>query len=230
MSLDPLAAAPGWFGKLSSLGDFASRRLPPDWVGSCDGWLASGMSASQAQLGPAWQGHYLSAPVWRFAWAPGVIDKAWWFGVLMASCDNVGRYFPLVVAQSRERAPSDRLGLDHLELWWAQVSQAAMQTLQEQASVAEFEADLAGLMPWPSARSAAPLAVASVADRRRIALTAGSGLVDVADVWASQALLGQLSGCSLWWPLVEPGQASALTVAAGLPPAAQFSELLTGSW
>lgn len=231
MILDPVAlAAPGWFGKVSPLGDFASRRLRPDWVESCDLWLASCMSASRAQLGSAWQGHYLSAPVWRFAWAPGVIDATWWFGVLMASCDNVGRYFPLVVAQPRESAPCDRTGLDHLELWWQQVSQVAVQTLHDQASVDQFEADLASLPPWPSARALAPSVMSTVGERRRIDLTRDSGLAELACAWASQALLGQLQGCSLWWPLVEPGQASSLTLAVGLPPAAQFGELLTGTW
>ena len=95
-------ATPGWFGKLSMLGDFASRRLDPAWIESCDRWLSASMQASQQQLGHDWLQTYLSAPVWRFAWAPGVVDQQWWFGVLMPSCDNVGRYFPLLIAQARE--------------------------------------------------------------------------------------------------------------------------------
>ncbi len=38
MALDT-GSAPGWYGKLSTLGDFVSRRLEPDWIHACDEWL-----------------------------------------------------------------------------------------------------------------------------------------------------------------------------------------------
>src|SRR3954470_21220148 len=85
----------GWYGKLAGLGDFAQRRLPPEWVGACDHWLSGAMRGAREQLGVRWLDIYLTAPVLRFAWAPGVVDPQWWFGVLMPSCDSVGRYFPL---------------------------------------------------------------------------------------------------------------------------------------
>ena len=81
-------------------------------------------------LGARWLDTYLTAPVLRFAWAPGVVDMKWWFGVLMASCDNVGRYFPLVIAQPRTQPPIDRAGLDHLDRWYAVLANAAMRTLE----------------------------------------------------------------------------------------------------
>ncbi|MGS0758915.1 type VI secretion system-associated protein TagF, partial [Roseateles sp. GG27B] len=34
---------PGWYGKLPSLGDFASRRLNPDFIEDWDVWLATGL-------------------------------------------------------------------------------------------------------------------------------------------------------------------------------------------
>ena len=36
---------PGWYGKLPALGDFASRRLPPEFVEPWDRWLAAGLAA-----------------------------------------------------------------------------------------------------------------------------------------------------------------------------------------
>jgi type VI secretion system protein ImpM len=108
--------AAGWFGKLAVLGDFASRRLAPDWVNACDEWLSACIEASRRDLGERWTEIYLAAPVWRFAWGPGIVDERWWFGVLMPSCDSVGRYFPLVVTQVRNLPPTDRIALDHLEL------------------------------------------------------------------------------------------------------------------
>jgi type VI secretion system protein ImpM len=135
--------APGWYGKLAALGDFASRRLEHDWVQACDRWLSDCVSSSQAQLGEHWLQAYLSAPVWRFAWAPGVVGPHWWFGVLMPSCDNVGRYFPLVIAHPRTQPPLDRIGLDHLDLWWSHMARAALDTLLEGHSLQAFEAHLA---------------------------------------------------------------------------------------
>lgn len=146
--------APGWFGKLASLGDFASRRLAPDWVRPVDRWLSAGMAAGERRLGEAWWPAYLRAPLWRFAWAPGVVDAQWWFGVLMPSCDRVGRYYPLVVAQSRPSASADPDALAHLERWWTEAAQAALHTLDEGANVEAFEAALAGLPPWPDAPAA----------------------------------------------------------------------------
>lgn len=142
------AAPPGWFGKLVALGDFASRRLPPDWVRTCDQWLSACLTHSRAELGPAWLALYLNAPLWRFAWAPGVIDAQWWSGVLMPSCDQVGRYFPLVVAQAGIAPPQDAAALAQLEDWYRQVAQAALHTL-DGLSVEGFDAELAQVPSWP---------------------------------------------------------------------------------
>ena len=102
--------APGWYGKLAVLGDFASRRLPQHFVEACDAWLARGVEASRAQLGARWLDVYLTGPIWRFAWAPGVVDAQGWFGVMMPSVDKVGRYFPLLVARPALALPASADG------------------------------------------------------------------------------------------------------------------------
>ncbi len=53
-------AAPGWYGKLPMLGDFAHRRLPRGFVDACDDWLSRGIGASRQSLGPAWLDDYLA--------------------------------------------------------------------------------------------------------------------------------------------------------------------------
>jgi type VI secretion system protein ImpM len=221
---------PGWFGKLSMLGDFASRRLDPAWTEACDRWLSASMQSSQQQLGHDWLQTYLSAPVWRFAWAPGVVDSHWWFGVLMPSCDNVGRYFPLVVAQPRPHAPVDRFSLDHLELWWSHVSRAAMQTLSEDARVESFEAELEQAPPWPGAVHAPEVRAMAAPGRERLSVRSGATLEQFLHGLAATALQQRLDGCSLWWPLRGQQDAAACSVLTGLPPAESFSDLLRGSW
>lgn len=229
MALDT-ASAPGWYGKLSTLGDFASRRLEPDWIHACDEWLAHCMQASHAQLGPQWLDTYLSAPVWRFAWAPGVVDRRWWFGVLMPSCDNVGRYFPLVVVQPRDRPPTDRIGLDHLELWWNQAAGSALHTLQEHTSLDEFEAALSSLPPWPGVRGHAEVQRAAVDDRLKVTGSGHASALDLMAGWAGQDLLEKLAGCSIWWPMAQHGHTPALTAIQGLPEPQRFADLLQGHW
>jgi type VI secretion system protein ImpM len=199
--------APGWYGKLAALGDFAQRRVSPEWVQACDAWLSHAMRAGSEQLGAGWFEVYLTAPLLRFAWAPGVMGDGWWFGVLMPSCDAVGRYFPLLIAQPRLRAPSDRVALDHLELWYERVAQAALHTLHDQASLEDFEAILAELPPWPSVRHLPPGPTATLAEQMH--------------AMAARELLERLRRCSLWWHA-----GGGISVLPGLPDAAAFVDLL----
>src|SRR5205085_5446584 len=130
----------------------------PDWVRACDHWLSGAMRGAGEQLGARWLDTYLNAPVLRFAWAPGVLDAQWWFGVLMPSCDSVGRYFPLTIAQPRAQAPQDRIALDHLERWYEHLAHAAVGTLQATSEAVEaLEAALLDAPPWPTPGRTAPL-------------------------------------------------------------------------
>jgi len=203
---------------LAVLGDFASRRLEPDWVARMDDWVSGGLRASRLMLGEQWLAHYLGAPTWRFAMAPGVLDAQWWLGVLMPSCDNAGRYFPLLVAQSAPALPADGAALD---AWWAALTQATQATLTHGASVDDFEAALAALPPWP-ADAAPPLVTQVLPGRERLLLT-GTG--ELFGLLGRHALAQRLLGCSLWW---LPGTVCTLT--AGLPQAEDFAALWTAQW
>ena len=238
-----LQLAPGWYGKLGALGDFASRRLSNEHVAACDHWLTRAMHDSRAALGERWLQAYLSAPIWRYAWAPGVVDSQWWFGVLMPSCDAVGRYFPLLIAQARSQPPQDRLALDHLDLWWRHLAHAALVTLHEGASVDAFETTLAAAPPWHTASRTTRGASAGLdAGGHGNGTSNGAGQVsthplaphdDLAS-WvgrlAADELGRRLSGHSLWWPVGAPqsAQPSAIRIAPGLPDGHQFAQMLSG--
>jgi type VI secretion system protein ImpM len=226
-----LANSPGWFGKLSFLGDFAQRRLPPAWVQSCDQWLSSGMQAGRSQLGEGFIDAYLHAPVWRFAWAPQGPDEPWWFGALMASCDNVGRYFPLVVAQARPQPPGDRFGLDHLDLWWSHVVRTQLQTLAPGATLEQFEAELEQAPPWPGVAPGLAWAagLAPQAGASRHAVPAHAVLTDVVHAFAASQLRQRLQGHSFWWPARGDGSSGSggdCLLMPGLPVADQFVAML----
>lgn len=201
-------AVPGWFGKLACLGDFASRRLPTAFVRACDGWLSQCVAASRAQLGERWLDAYLTSPLWRYAWAPAVVDAQWWFGIVMPSVDNVGRYFPLIVAWPRAEVPPRAA----LARWYDEVAQAALETLQPGATLERFDHALhAAAQPGRSHDGAA-----------------GDG--DALDLLAGGDAGARLHGRSLWWPLRSRGGESRLTIATGLPKPESFGELLQGAW
>src|SRR5262245_57872517 len=89
----------GWFGKMPALGDFASRRLPAQWVERWDDWLQRQLVRSAAALGDqGWLDVYLVAPVRRFWLAAGLVTSDAWLGLLMPSVDSVGRHFPFTLA------------------------------------------------------------------------------------------------------------------------------------
>lgn len=225
MPVEPVSeATPGWYGKVATLGDFVQRRLPADFVRTCDAWLSRVLLAGRAQHGADWLDIYLTAPVMRFAWAPGVAGGHWWFGVLMPSCDNVGRYFPLLVAQRRPLPPLDRLALDHLEAWLDHLALAATRTLAEGETAAGFEAALAAAPPWPT--PGAPSVLLGAPTDSRQALAARASIGGWLHALAAQALQARFAGCSVWWRPASPATDALVEIAAGLPEAEAFARLL----
>ncbi|MBL8344141.1 MAG: type VI secretion system-associated protein TagF [Rubrivivax sp.] len=225
------AGPPGWYGKLSTLGDFASRRLPLAAQQAFDHWLSAVVAGSRQQLGEDWLERYLDSPLQRFVIGPEVIDGAWWFGALMPSCDNVGRYFPLVVLQGRAAPPTDRVGLDHLERWWQGVGEAALETLSDEIDVERFDRALAALPPWPVAHEApgwpapwpeAATPVPAAATRLPAACTP----LDLVQGLAAADWGRRLRGHSLWWSWKPQGGESTCRVVAGLPTVAVFASML----
>lgn len=165
----------GWFGKLPSLGDFASRRLPDAYVRCWDAWLQAGMRHGSAGHGERWLDLYLTFPVWRFVWPADGAGAAVWCGVLLPSVDRVGRCFPLTIARP---CPAARLaaGLDAIELDLGPLAQAGLAAL-EGDTVDEF-------------------------DGRVASADAGGGPADTPTALGTataRLLLAGLAGRSVWW-------------------------------
>lgn len=226
--------APGWYGKLAMLGDFASRRLPQGFIDACDDWLARGIEASRAQLGARWLDVYLTGPIWRFAWAPGVLPgpdgQQWWMGVMMPSVDKVGRYFPLVIVRNLPALPATAEGLNALQAWYAQLSAAALGSLRPGATLEDFESTLARAAAPGETAHVAPAASQLLPGRVRHTLPVAASLVTWAQGLMVADALQRHAGHSLWWPDHAASPDNSLSVAQGLPAAQHFSELLEGRW
>jgi type VI secretion system protein ImpM len=194
------SAAPGWFGKLPHLGDFASRRLPPSFVRPWDRWLQRGLASARNALGESWLDLYLVAPILRFWLAPGLLDERAWAGLLMPSVDRVGRHFPLTVAQ-----PAGPLAAALVRgAWFDAVDAAARQVLDVEFSVDDLEQVLNRIaaLDLPAADAGAERLAARVLER-----------------------CAAPTPCSVWW--TGPASDGAeFRCHAGLPPAAGFATLL----
>jgi type VI secretion system protein ImpM len=228
--LSDVRDVPGWYGKLASLGDFAHRRLPPEWLRACDGWLAVALPGARERLGERWLEVYLTAPLLRFAWAPGVVDSQWWFGLLMPSCDSVGRYYPLVVVHPRTQPPQDRIALDHLECWYERVGQAAVRTLNDaQGSVDALESALQEVPPWPTPGRGPAIASQADATGEHHRLGRAAPLSQWLHALAARELGARLAGCTVWWRTGAAGGDDTIDVLHGLPDGAALARLLSGA-
>lgn len=215
------AGAPGWHGKLPSLGDFASRRLEPTFVEPWDGWLAKGLLALRENDPEHWLDAYLASPSWRFLLTAGVLPgeagRGAWAGVLMPSVDRVGRYFPFTLAVPLAEAPATTLQMSALWHWLGRLDELAGDALQDDWSVDQLEAELArmagpGLEPLaaqPLVPGREPGAVLALQQDAATAIGA-----EAQALWRAHA-----AGCAYWYANTElVGQR--LLVTRGLPAAA----------
>lgn len=177
---------PGWYGKLPALGDFASRRLPAEWIAQWDGWLAAGLHQLREAAPDTWLENYLASPAWRFALLPGALPDGaaasgdgLRVGVLVPSVDRVGRYFPLVVVSAPLPRPVDGAQVAALWHWAGQLEDVAVQALQDDWSAEALDAALANT-PLP------------------VLLATDSALPTPLAALLSQAAWDGLQGCSLW--------------------------------
>jgi type VI secretion system protein ImpM len=206
------AGGAAWYGKLPSLGDFASRRLGADFIDLWDAWLASGLAAWRAS-DEHWLQAYLAGPSWRFLLAtdalrPGSPALA---GVLMPSVDKVGRYFPLTLVQPLNHLPEGAGATQALLVWLHRLDDLAVDAMQADWPIAQLEAELA-----------------------QLGLPASDGEPAHLPSWAqplaqASALRppGKAVGSSWWWCLDAAGQPRLFT-GFGLPRQQAFLTLVAG--
>ncbi len=234
-----VATIPGWYGKLPSLGDFASRRLEADFIEPWDLWLGEAMQAQRDVMGDGWLDAYLQSPPWRFVLMPSVLSgfdpNLVLAGVLMPSVDRVGRYFPLTIAASFDGLPSSNSAYEALLAWLHRVEDTALDALQDDWTIEQLETALADLAPpsqAPAAASSDPLAPIRVALAEALN-GAGSfvaiegissrtelasllvGMAPAAAPVAPSAVTAPLAGSALW--LADNPDHPQLLVSKGLP-------------
>ncbi len=223
------AEAPaGWYGKLPSLGDFASRRLDTDWVTRWDGWLAQGLQALRVQAPDTWLAGYLATPAWRFALLPGTLapDDGLRVGVLLPSVDRVGRYFPLALVSAATPQPRDAASLGALWHWVGQLESLALTALHDCWSPEALEDALQTLGPPPSPPEPDHDATLPHHDLHRLTHPEPTDLPEGLTAVCAQAAWVGLQGHSLWF---SSGTAQPWLpwVVRGLPSGSGFAGLFS---
>jgi len=229
-----MSGAPGWYGKLPTLGDFASRRLDASFIDPWDAWLAQGIANLRASSEDTWLDAYLASPVWRFVLMPGVLPSGQAMaGVLMPSVDRVGRYFPLTLAAPLDPAPQSASALEDLLGWLHQLDDVAADALHDDWSVDQLEAELARWpLDLPSAQTAPGAdALDSVIQGRAphatLALSSRGGLSALIAHGANAQWQQATHGLSFWWAESTQDAPRGL-VSRGLPRDEGFATLLGG--
>ena len=231
--MDALDSAPGFYGKVTSLGDFVTRRLPDNFVQGWDEWLQYGIAASREQMQRTWLETYLTSPIWRFALAPGIFGEVAWAGVLMPSVDRVGRHFPLTLAGGVAGECRIYEWLNNAKSWYENLEDLALSSLDEGFQLERMEQALQATpgiqqmlvigRPAGSLREGRDAAVAySWQDFSQMEAALPSLFPEIAHM--------ALQGHSFWWTEGSQQVLPSLLVCRGLPSAAQYCAMLDGRW
>jgi type VI secretion system protein ImpM len=203
----------GLYGKLPCNGDFLQRRLPQEFVDVWDAWVRESMAASRSQLAERWLDIYLTAPVWRFVLAPGLCGNHTYAGVFLPSVDRVGRYFPLTVVARWKAAEVALSSVSSQERWFDAAESLALQALESITLEAEeFDRSVIGL----GAQIEAGLEGRTVSPGR-------SELAELSELERT------LYPLTLWWTEGSYEVGSDLLCITGLPKAASFASMLSGT-
>lgn len=223
---------PGLYGKVTSHGDFITRRLPPLFVNAWDNWLQHGIAASRSHMGKQWLEIYLTSPIWRFVLAPGVIGDTGWTGVWMPSVDKVGRHFPLTLVSEVVGECRIYEWLRDAKSWYENMEDIALSSLEEGFRFDDMDGKL----------QAMPGLQAMLALNRSADLPVGKNMAvcyswhEFSQLEAALPMLNlelaqlTLRDHSFWWSEGSQRVHPSLSVCRGMPSAEQFCAMLDGAW
>lgn len=230
--MNGIDTAPGFYGKVTSHGDFVTRRLPERFVQGWDEWLQYGIAASREQMQRAWLETYLTSPIWRFALAPGIFGDAAWAGVLMPSVDRVGRHFPLTLVNGVEGECRifEWLG-PNAKSWYETLEDLALSSLDEGFQLERMESVLQATPSLPQT-----LALSGGTQREGRDASVAYSWHNFSDMEAALPSLFQdiahlaMQGHSFWWTEGSQQVLPSLLACRGLPSATQYCAMLDGRW
>lgn len=224
-------AAPGFYGKLPSKGDFITRRLSQSFVEAWDSWLQNGLQTSRDRLGDDWLSIYMTSPIWRFALSPCVGGREVMTGVLMPSVDRVGRYFPLTVAVALEQCDNIAALPKQAAGWYAEAEDAALAALEDGTEFEEIDARIQAL-GLPAVEDAmVPATEHGGGDcGLRLAVDPDEGFTPDYTSLVGHFFAERYPRYCLWWTAGSERVVPSMLVSSGLPSMGAFVAFLDGDW
>lgn len=229
------ASPPGFYGKLPTLGDFVTRRLPRSFIDVWDNWLQSSIAVSREQLDADWLEVYLTSPIWRFVISPGLSGTGGWAGVMMPSVDRVGRYFPMTVATYLGDGTFSETYLVDAAEWFERIEDLTLSGLADGFDLDRFDQELLNLAA-PAASQWTPAARSNLQGERggrralQVSLSNPSELPEALNSLAVGIGERLMPVHSIWTSEGSERVPASLLACDGLPPANSFVALMTGDW
>lgn len=224
--------APGFYGKVTTHGDFVTRRLPRSFIDSWDEWLQLGLQHSKQRLGNTWLNTYLTAPLWRFAVDSGIIDRHAWSGVVMPSVDRVGRHFPLTIACPNFGHARTLEWLRDGNPWYENLEDLAMSSLGEGFQLDRLEATLQATPSLSQllTTSKPPCAGNLISGPTCLAMSSFGQLPAIIPGLTDELAQMALHGHSFWWTEGSQSMKPCLLICRGMPSPAQCCAMMDGNW
>ena len=220
----------GLFGKLPAKRDFVAANAPRRFLETWEPWLQSGVATSKQAIAAAWIESYNRAPIWRFWLGADFCGEAL-IGAFMPSVDGVGRAFPLTVFVFDDAGALPPPEIDDNGRWCEDAEALLLGALDPGAT---FEAvtDRLAALPPPTLVAGA----GTVSGFRE--LPDGGALIQTAERTVSDAFHAArrlahrraFASQSFWWTIGGEGFPACALAYVGLPPAARFSDFLTGAF
>jgi type VI secretion system protein ImpM len=227
--------SPGFYGKIPSLGDFVSRRLPRSFISPWETWLQEAITNSREQLGDRWLDNYLTSPLWRFALTPGICGENGWAGIIMPSVDRVGRYYPFTLATRLEGSRNPFLFMQNSDAWFSHLEQLALSCLEDGFQIDNLEQQLITFR-LPAMETAPPLldnpsGEGSAQNNAWHAhLDSQASLHAFYPQFLPHLMKKLLFAYSIWWTRGSERVSPSLLICQGLPHIKGATGLIDGSW
>ncbi len=221
----------GLYGKLPAYGDFIFRNLNSSFINPWDEWLQHFISGSQEQIGENWLDTYLTSPIWRFVFSPGVIDNNVWAGLMMPSVDRVGRYFPISIVMPLAASTCPVNFMMNQQEWFDALETHCLTALDGSVDADELIDAVTGLNMQPR-ESFQPTPNLGEMGPVLFGLNSGNAeqLNSALPYMLNAALTTGLSSFSLWQTAGSELVGPALFSCQGLPPIGGIGSMLDGQW
>ncbi len=227
----------GYYGKVSTHGDFVSRGLPASFIDPWDAWLQEAIVTSHLHLGDDWLNCYLTGPIYRFVLAPGICGENSWFGIMMPSVDRVGRYYPMTITTMNRSNINPFILLQQEISWFTKIEALALTSLTDDFSLKQFNHELNLLQPEIFNKNCESVIKNKKNNNKQEihhawqqTIQTNQTINNLIPCFLDNFLKEYCFSYSLWWTRGSERVDPSLLICEGLPPFDGVSAMFDGNW